>query len=367
MIVASICTIPIRKESFLQVAHRILYEQTVPIDQMHVWLNGYQEIDSDLPFDKRIIYHLEPSNPGPWIRYRAAEDLSNTDLFVTLDDDLVYPTNYLEAGVAVLGRHPNSVICFGGLLWSPLYHKLSYGSNRWNYMMDKSLSSAKLVAVIKGQGGFFPAKLSKDLTQLILPGFRTNDDMMVSYLLQKRGVDIWCAAHPANWVLENEVSNAEHALYHRDSSIRVETFSQMVNQLDFDPTAGLLNLWKATRERIVVFSDSCPPQPDFLVDEHLVTDLCKPDCLVLLVTPAQGELASQAQSIVDTPYILLPVFVPDSKGRFSDFSIIQSWRELRVHRLAAKSIKLIRSQLKKELQPTAIYHLSKGALTRELA
>ena len=71
MIIASMCTIPVRKSTFKQVAYRILRQQTLPVDQLHVWLNGYKAIDGDLPKDSRLIYHLEPSNPGPLVRYRS--------------------------------------------------------------------------------------------------------------------------------------------------------------------------------------------------------------------------------------------------------------------------------------------------------
>ena len=91
MIVASICTIPARKESFKQVAQRVLYGQTQSVDRLHVWLNGYQAIDADLPQDPRLEHHLEPTNPGPWVRYRVADILNEDDILVTLDDDLSYP------------------------------------------------------------------------------------------------------------------------------------------------------------------------------------------------------------------------------------------------------------------------------------
>ncbi len=206
MIIASMSTIPQRKNSFLQIARSFLREQTQPVDHLHVWLYNYKQIDGDLPQDERLTYHLDPTNPGPWVRYRAADDLQDGDVFITLDDDLIYPPDYIETGIKWLKTQKKSVICFGGICWDPLVERFVYGLDRWQYMIEDSLSAVHRVAFLKGQGSFFWGGSVRNIIDLSLPGFNTNDDIMTSYRLQQRGAPILCAPKPAGWIRELESS-----------------------------------------------------------------------------------------------------------------------------------------------------------------
>ena len=230
MIVASMCTIPSRKESFKQVVRCILYEQTRPVDRLHVWLNGYQALHGDLPQDPRLEYHLEPANPGPWVRYRVADTLDGNDILVTLDDDLLYPADYIEKGTSALLSYGSQrvAVCYSGICWDPLVTSFSYGADRWQCLAENALTIPRPVALHMGQTSIFRAKHVRGTLNFALPGFYTNDDMMIGYQLQRRGVQIICCPKPAGWIRELADSRDEHALFIRDKATRVKTFQQMV-------------------------------------------------------------------------------------------------------------------------------------------
>ena len=238
MIIASLCTIPDRRESFLQVIDSILHEQTHEVDLIHVWLNGYPEINPDLPQDERLHYHLEPTNPGPWVRYQSAYGFSADDVFVTLDDDLIYPKDYIEQGLAALARQTDKTsICFGGVFWDSLVpiSYLDYHLHKRICPFTGVLSEDRDVPVLMGGVSFHRADNLKNIIGMELPGFATNDDLMASFHLQQRGVRIASAAKPQNWIREHEFQNAGHALWRRDRGTRVSTFQEMIKNLGFLP------------------------------------------------------------------------------------------------------------------------------------
>ncbi len=361
MIVASMCTIPTRKDSFKQVVRRILHEQTRPVDRLHVRLNGYRTIDTDLLQGPRLEYHLEPENLGPWVRYRVLDGLGENDILVTLDDDLLYSSDYIHRGVDELtATNPQTAISFGGFWWDPLVKNFAYGSDRRHYAFDGALSTHTQLAILMGGVSFFRGETVKSVINLELPGFRTNDDLMVSTQLQRRGVRILCCPKPAGWIRELDTSQASHALFVRDVRVRHETFHQMVTQLGFDPTVGRLDTFRKKPHRILVLADTCPPLPGSESLNQLLRALCSGDTDVHLIAPVPASRASHVQRYVDVPYHIHAVAVPEPGGRLDWSPPVRTWRNSRVR--AATHRRLVeRARLAREkLQPCKTYWSGQG-------
>lgn len=354
MILASLCTIPQRAESFQQVVRRILHEQTQPVDGLHVWLNGYAQIGPELPQDRRLIYHLEPANPGPWVRYRPADYLDADDIFITLDDDLCYPPDYIERGLDQLQQNPGCVICFGGILWDPLAAEFAYGRDRWQFEIEQGLSTTRSISLLKGQGGFFRGNDAKDLIHFSLPGLKTNDDMMVSFRLQQRGVAIRCAPRPADWVLALPEARAPHALYRRDASTRHETFRRLVYELGFDPTAGCLDEFLALENRILVLADTCPPLPGSETLEKELLRLAQEFAGVHLVAPVGVSQAGLVQQHVDIPYTIHTITAPDPGGRLNWLPPVRAWRNRQINRTKSLAFQQKIFKAFSQLNPTKV-------------
>ena len=364
MIVASMCTIPSRKESFKQVVRCILYEQTRPVDRLHVWLNGYQALHGDLPQDPRLEYHLEPANPGPWVRYRVADTLDGNDILVTLDDDLLYPADYIEKGTSALLSYGSQrvAVCYSGICWDPLVTSFSYGADRWQCLAENALTIPRPVALHMGQTSIFRAKHVRGTLNFALPGFYTNDDMMIGYQLQRRGVQIICCPKPVGWIRELADSRDEHALFIRDKATRVKTFQQMVENLGFDPTAGrLADILKKPR-RLLVLADLCPPLPaSEPLDEHL-RRLCDDDVSVHLLAVVPASQAGKVQQYVNIPYEIHAVSIPEPGGRFDAFAPVRAWRNWRSLRSRRRNwVSRLKTSVSL-LKPTQILHCSQESL-----
>lgn len=255
MIIASMCTIPVRKESFDQVLQSILFEQTLRVDRFHIWLNGYQQIPSGVPIDDRLIFHLEPSNPGPTVRYRSAIGSDDGDIFLTLDDDLIYPADYVEKGILALSRQvQQACVSFGGVFWDWVVppEALDYRIHKRLILYHGGLETDTQVPVLMGGAGFHYAKNVQSVISNELSGFKTNDDLMVSYNLQKQGVSIISAVKPQDWIQEHPFQNFPNALYQRDVQTRVDTLREMVTRLGFFASTPMNRFEKDQMDHLVV-------------------------------------------------------------------------------------------------------------------
>ncbi len=346
MIVASMCTIPVRKESFKQVVRRILHEQTLPISQLHVWLNGYQTLDADLPQDARIIYHLEPGNPGPRARYRVGELVSDDTVIATLDDDLDYPSDYIEVGTKALSKQAkNTSVCFAGLFWDYIVpiDSLGYYSDRRLILYPGQLDRDTLVPVLMGGAAFHWTSTFKTLMSEELPGFATNDDLMASFNLQKCKHSIICVAKSANWIRELPDQNSQHALYRSDVQTRTETFKTLVTQHGFVPWCDNKEQLRHTSAWLVV----CPGEITDAVAEKLAAD-CPPGLVMHTLEVGDDNLAKLVARPLRSHQEHF-TGVPASGGRWDHVLPVHWWREYRIRRMGTRSIRQMLSWLEHSL------------------
>jgi hypothetical protein len=361
MIVASLPTIPPRRQTCLHVIRRILFEQTRSPDALHVWLNGYKEIPADFPNDERLKFHLQPDNPGPWVRYCVAESLSDDTILATLDDDVIYPNDYIERGVKELeSMGERSAVCFSGMFWDPILENFSYSMNRWQCVADKALDHYQKVALHFGQTSFFWVADVRGCINFDLPGFRTNDDMMIGGRLQKKGVDIVCCPKQANWIKDTEFSVSPHALHRRDAQTRHSTLKEMVERLGFDPTAGLLPKIFAKPNRILVLADSFSYVNEDDVFERHLRDLCSTDTSVHVLAVAKYSENFKVQQYANIPFHQHIVLEPDPGGRFDNFPPVHAWRSWRINRTRFIKWSEMYNRCMKSLRPTRTFRYAAG-------
>jgi len=362
MIVASMSTIPERKEHFKTLVRRILHEQTVPVQKLVVCLHRYESISPDLPRDSRLEYFLSKPDQGPWVRYTVAERLADDDILVTLDDDTIYPANYIEKGIADLHRKgENAVVCYGGLRWSPLVDEYEYyGSTRKIILGDTPLERDFRVSVLQGICSFMRARDAKGSINLQIPGFNTNDDLMISHHLQKTGRIIYSCTKPGGWIQQTGDSQASHALAVYDKSVRRETFHRMVYQLGFDPSAGWLEEFLSSHEQVVVLAATCPMLPEGLILHEKILRLCGEGASVHVIAPVKNSSIPLIQSLVDMPYTFHPSPVMDDGGRFESVPLVQQWRQRRIERRARDTWKRTVSAIERKLGKPRIVDMRNG-------
>jgi hypothetical protein len=363
MIIASMSTFPHRKATFKQSVSSILVEQSHPIDRLHVYLYRYAQIDPDLPHDSRLEYHLECPDAGPWVRYLIADKLDDQDILVTLDDDTLYPRDYIETGLRELTHFgPGNMICFSGICWDPFVDRFIYTEDRWQCVSEAGMERHRIVSQHMGQTSFFWAGSAKNIVNFAIPGFHTNDDMMTCYMLQKRKIRAWCCPKPAQWIRDLETAFDDTALTKRDAPVRRKAFYEMVTKLGFDPTAGRLAEFRAYRKRVLVLADNCPPLAGAKPLDEALRGLCDSHATIHVLAPVAASQVGIVQHYVNTPYEIHTVGVPEPGGRFDSAAPVRAWRNWRVQRSQRILWNARAAQARAKLQPTAEYRFIDGKL-----
>jgi len=322
-LIATICTIPARKETFKKVLRRLLNEQTHPVDGIHVWLNGYSEIPGDFQVDKRVVYHLEPSNPGPWVRYNLDQYMSGDEIVATVDDDLLYPGDYFEKGVRdLIGFHENTSISYGGLYWDDVVPigSVDYYAHRRLISITKKSWTRKITVLI-GCCGFHRSANIKNIINTNLPYVSTNDDLMVSYNLQKKGVGIRSAAKDSGWLKEYPASTAENALWRRDRSNRSKAFGLLVRKHGFIPY-----IVGETEQKNIRLLISDGPVSDEGIEEIYKTCSSVPGLHTLEII--EGPLGAYTSRLIRRHHEHF-VSIKDTVGRFDHLKPVDLIRRIR--------------------------------------
>jgi hypothetical protein len=345
MIVAALCTIPHRKESFRQVLNRILYEQTLAVDKVYVWLNGYNEVPGDLPCDPRVMTFLEPDNPGPWKRYELKGKVDAQDIVLTLDDDLIYPSNYVEIGVnALLQQDLSTSICFAGAFWDPVVplHNMDFYMHRRWIPYNQELTTNTSVSVIMGGISIHRGSNIQDVVSDEIAGFRRNDDLMASLNLQRHNIKIVSIAKPQNWINEHPNQNAVHALWRTDRDSRAKTFQTMIQRLEFKPFSKSMHTVLQQPCQLIISTGELPESSVEKMKSAL------PDIsLHTLEIITGGHIALTSRPLRN--YMEHFVGIPNPGGRFEVLPGIRQWREWRVESYGWKVIKQYLEWLKAAL------------------
>lgn len=332
MNIASLCSIPARKNDCIEIIKRVIFEQTTPPDYLNVWLDGYSEVPSEFPINRKIKYIINHEKRGPWIRYLSSQMLNCNDIFITLDDDIIYPNNYIENGLKLISSIKDSNVgCFSAINWDPFQDGFEYGRNRFQYMVEHALFKPQKVSLHKGQTGFFRAKVLQKCIDLSIRGFNTNDDMMVAFHLRKINEKIICWPKEKGWIKETRSSRSSVALYKKDAKVRRKVFSKIIRK-GFDPTAGILNNYLSYQNRILVLTDQFLPfEVNSSIHEKLF-ELCDNSTSVHVIAPVLSKNEDFIQYEVNLPYSIHPVSIPELSGRFHNIKAVEIWRKNRINR-----------------------------------
>lgn len=95
-----------QRERFARVAVESLLNQTRPADTLHVEFNGFDAAPTwadELP----ITYRLWPDNMGAEIRFKRLDEVQG--IYLSVDDDMIFPPSYVNYIVEALGRHGGMV------------------------------------------------------------------------------------------------------------------------------------------------------------------------------------------------------------------------------------------------------------------
>jgi hypothetical protein len=212
-IVATLTTLPDRYNLLSQTIDSLV-NQSIKFDNIYISLpertrrfnTVYPPLPSSIIKHEAVIPVAIESDYGPITKLLGAlkrESDSNT-IIISVDDDIIYPYDFVEKYLALHKKYPHEVICGGGLLYnkSILYSSVVHNNDNittLNGLLGFNIpSEGRNIDIVFGIGGvvykrgFFPSydKLYDNLLQYALNDNNTflNDDVMISGYLSKMNI-----------------------------------------------------------------------------------------------------------------------------------------------------------------------------------
>ena len=211
--IAGVATIPSREATF-RVMLASLADQ---VDQLHVYLSGHTAYLTGLP--PVCLQHKLPGDPygdaGKFVGINDAFDTAYDEgaYFLSLDDDLLYPPNYVEKLIAGIERYERSAVCsFHGRSFGRFPIRNYYRDAIQRYYCLRSVATDVGVQVAgTGCMGFHTSMI--ELSMGDFPS-RSMADVHMAVALQRQDFQAICLKHAAGWIKQLDINHAR-SLYNR--------------------------------------------------------------------------------------------------------------------------------------------------------
>jgi hypothetical protein len=162
------------------------------VDELHVYLNGLDETPRGLPRAANVRYHCGP-DLGTLGRLGFQH---GCDLFLTVDDDIIYPGDYVARHLAAQLRYTDTITCMHGSILREEYD--GYISSR------RVMSGYRLVSEDTPVHVGAMCSTAWKPREIVIPmgaaGRTIQVDVPTAIYSRARGVRTVCLAHPAAYL-----------------------------------------------------------------------------------------------------------------------------------------------------------------------
>lgn len=228
-LIAGIASIPEREASLSDTIESIKGQ----VDRIHVFLNGYFRSPYFLDDAKIKVYRSQDiRNMGDAGKfYKVPENC----YYFSLDDDLIYPPNYIaDLKAKIDAYHRSKVISYHGVSFLNPVVKSYYRGNRRPYSCLNTLDKDTPVHV-GGTGvmGFHTSALKVKFEDFKLPNMA---DIWMYKLSQEQQVGIICASHEAGWLTLNSRVDTQKTIwaeYNKNDAPQTEIINLFPNRRCF--------------------------------------------------------------------------------------------------------------------------------------
>ncbi|MBY6189177.1 glycosyltransferase [Microbulbifer agarilyticus] len=201
-IVVGVASIPSRVVQLRMTLASILPQ----VDKVYVYLNNYDDVPSYLNHEK-ITYFLsrDHGDLGAAGKFFKIDDV-NDGYYFSIDDDIIYPSDYVSRFVNTLKKYNNNsiVTCHGSIFASPLEW---YFERNVVYATKNELGTDKFVTLIgSGCSAFYRSSLSVSFSDLY-PNVMC--DLRLSVMAREQGLTMVSLSRPKNWLRPQEVDESE--------------------------------------------------------------------------------------------------------------------------------------------------------------
>ena len=198
MITANMATWSARRATLDQSINSLINQ----VDEVRVYYNDYI-----------------PNKRDDIIQFVGGEDLTdrgkfygigNNEIAFTVDDDLIFPENYVERTLSVLNKYPNAVITYHGRILKGRGRNYYFGHEMYHCLRTLHYDTFIDVAGT-GVSCFDASKWKPDVLQY--PDQKMSD-LLFSLECAKANKKIICASHQMGWF---QIATNEGAIFNSES------------------------------------------------------------------------------------------------------------------------------------------------------
>jgi glycosyltransferase involved in cell wall biosynthesis len=227
-----------------------ILNQSLNIDKLILHVNGTEK-PPDLPSDKRLEVVLSKKNFADNGKFNYLKDLEG--YFLTIDDDINYPYDYVETMISHLTMFNNEVIIgvHGAVLPTgpPLTRFSEYKESRRTHVFSKANAAYTQVNCLGTGTTIFHSKIGKpdinefDTLRMV--------DLHLAVWAQKNQIKMYSCPRPENWLTEFEMDQGSRIWSQANEQIglqwqMIETLNKTsywkpLKQFPFELQHGLLS------------------------------------------------------------------------------------------------------------------------------
>lgn len=206
-VIVGLASYPARENMMLEVVRRLAPQ----CDEMYVSLNEY-EGDSLIRVSKKLdaysnvvcTAYLGDEDLGCQNKFRAVDLCDDGDYFLSADDDIRYPEDYVDRLVSGIDRHGGEAICgFHGNIFHSVDGKVMANFKDKDILMYSGETREDREVNLCGMGvsGMMPKRIG--VTFSVFRGKKnTGDDEMLAVWAERNGVKRFILRKPKNWLRE---------------------------------------------------------------------------------------------------------------------------------------------------------------------
>lgn len=192
-VIAGMASIPGRNENLQKCINSIIGQ----VDQLHIYLNGYKSVPSWLlDIDNLIIYKSEDyddlGDAGKFFAY----DLCDCDYYFSVDDDILYPENYVVTLIEYADKFQTPVGVHGSIFSYP-YRGYYAPNGRYVHHFKDSNPIAKRVHVLGTGTLCIPKKLIPKIPSFLYPNMA---DIWFAEYCANKNIPLMCIPRAFKWL-----------------------------------------------------------------------------------------------------------------------------------------------------------------------
>ena len=200
-VTASLASIPGRAATLKNVIRRLLPQ----VDRLNVYLNGYADVPTFLHHPKiEFARSQDHGDRGDAGKFFWSDDA--TGFYLTCDDDILYPPDYVEMLVLVIEEcHRQAAVSFHGAV---LPESISdyYGSRLAYHCLADVNEDVPVHVLGTGVLGYHTSTIEVTGEDFKIPNMA---DIWFGILGQEQGVPFVCAAHEKEWLVDGSPAGEE--------------------------------------------------------------------------------------------------------------------------------------------------------------